>query len=70
MSTEDEDICGLCGQPGADKIAHQVYWPGEQRPTGQLVHAQCEDEECRRAHQEFMSKNGEDAVLDFLRSIK
>jgi hypothetical protein len=46
----DEDICGLCGQPGADKIPHPCYWPGERRPDGPLVHAECEAEECRRAH--------------------
>ncbi len=47
---EDEYICGLCGNPGADKIHHPVYWPGEQKPDGKLVHAECEDEECRRAY--------------------
>ena len=47
---EDEDICGLCGEPGADKIAHPNHWPGERVPDGELVHASCEDEECRRAH--------------------
>ena len=47
---EDDDLCGLCGQPGADKIAHPVHWPGEQVPDGPLVHATCEDEECQRAH--------------------
>lgn len=53
MSEEDEDICGLCGQPGADKYAHPIHWPGEQVPEGQLVHANCESEECRRAHSEL-----------------
>ena len=48
--SDDEDICGLCGEPGADKIAHPVHWPGEQVPDGELVHQACEDEECRRAH--------------------
>lgn len=46
----DEDICGLCGKPGADKMAHPEHWPGEQIPDGPLVHAECEQEECRRAH--------------------
>ena len=50
MTDNDEDICGLCGEPGADKIAHPVYWPGEMRPVGLLVHAECEDAECGRAH--------------------
>jgi hypothetical protein len=48
--TDEDDICGLCGLPGADKIAHPAHWPGEQVPNGPLVHAACEDEECRRAH--------------------
>jgi len=43
-------LCGLCGEPGADKVPHPVYWPGERRPGGAWVHAVCEDEECRRAH--------------------
>lgn len=46
----EEDICGLCGEPGADKIPHPVHWPGEAVPDGDLVHADCEQEECRRAH--------------------
>jgi len=46
----EEDICGLCGEPGADKYAHPVHWPGEQVPDGEFVHAYCEDEECKRAH--------------------
>lgn len=50
QETEAEDICGLCGEPGADKIAHPIHWPGERVPDGPLVHQECEDEECRRAH--------------------
>ena len=46
----EDDICGLCGLPGADKIAHPCHWPGEQRPDGPYVHASCESEECGRAH--------------------
>ena len=48
--TDEEDICGLCGEPGADKFHHPVHWPGERIPDGPLVHADCESEECRRAH--------------------
>lgn len=48
--SDDEDICGLCGEHGADKIAHPVHWPGERVPDGRFVHAECEDEECKRAH--------------------
>lgn len=47
---EDDDICGLCGEPGADKLPHPVYWPGERVPNTDLVHAECEQEECSRAH--------------------
>ncbi len=47
--SQPDDICGLCGQPGADKIPHPVYWPGEQRPDTDLVHAECEDAETHRA---------------------
>jgi len=50
MNNENEDICGLCGEPGADKYKHPVHWPGEQNPEGELVHSWCEEEECRRAH--------------------
>jgi len=49
MSYQD-DICGFCHQSGADKIPHPVRWPGEESPGTSLVHATCEDEECRRAH--------------------
>lgn len=47
---DNEDICGLCGEPGADKFAHPCHWPGEQHPDGELVHRECEEEECKRAH--------------------
>lgn len=46
----EEGICGLCGLPGADKIPHTSYWPGERRPETDLVHADCEQAECARAH--------------------
>ena len=48
--TDEGDICGFCGQPGADKIPHPVLWPGEQSAGTELVHAACEDDECGRAH--------------------
>jgi len=60
-----EDICGLCGKPGADKYAHPIHWPGEQVPDGPLVHAACENEECRRAHSLLSDKQ----QADFLRWI-
>lgn len=63
---EDEDICGLCSEPGADKMAKWtgggVYWPGEQRPDTDIVHSGCESEECRRAHSELSTEQRE-AVL-------
>lgn len=46
---ENEDICGLCGLPGADKIPHPIHWPDEQVPDTDLVHAECEANECARA---------------------
>lgn len=63
----EEDICGLCGLSGADKIRHPIHWPTEQIPNTEFVHASCEDEECRRAHQEFWNKVGKDGVDEFLR---
>lgn len=47
---EQEDVCGFCGLPGADKIPHPIRWPGEESAGTELVHAECEQEECRRAH--------------------
>ena len=61
----DEDICGLCGEPGADKFAHPIHWPGEQVSDGPLVHRECEEEECRRAHAAL----SEQQRSSFLRSI-
>lgn len=61
----EQDICGLCGEPGADKVAHPIHWPGECVPDGPLVHAECEVEECRRAHAALSDKQRE----DFLRSL-
>jgi len=46
-----EDICGFCGFPGADKIPHPVRWPGEEPAGTEYVHARCEQEETRRAHE-------------------
>lgn len=46
---EPEDICGFCGKPGADKIPHPVYWPGENSAGTEYVHAACENAECERA---------------------
>jgi len=59
---EEEDICGLCGQPGADKFAHPAHWPGERKPDGPMVHSECEQEECGRAHA-ALSPQERDAFL-------
>lgn len=66
----EEDICGLCGLPGADKIHHPCYWPTEQHPETELVHSKCETEECERAFKEYRSQVGENGIKDFLGSIK
>ena len=47
---DDQDVCGFCDEPGADKVPHPVRWPGEASAGTELVHASCEAEECRRAH--------------------
>lgn len=63
---DEQDICGLCGQPGADKIAHPMLWPGERRSDTGFVHASCEQDECGRAHASLNDKQRE----QFLRTIK
>lgn len=65
ISADDIDICGLCGDGGADKYAHPVHWPGEQISDGPLVHAACEEEECKRAHLMLTDKQRK----SFLRSL-
>lgn len=66
MPSECEDVCGLCGEPGADKMAMWtgggVYWPGETVPETKFVHQECEQEERRRAHA-ILSQDERDAVL-------
>lgn len=61
-----DDICGLCGEPGADKYKHPCHWPGEQNPDGEFVHAECEQAECARAFNEFRARVGDRGVRDFL----
>lgn len=63
--TGDQDICGFCNQPGADKIPHPVHWPGEESAGSEFVHASCEDEETQRAHSLLSDKQRE----RFLRSL-
>ena len=47
---KQDDICGFCGLPGADKIPHPVRWPGEESAGTEFVHRACEESECKRAH--------------------
>lgn len=65
MSDKDEDICGFCNKSGADKIPHPVRWPGEESAGTEFVHAECENEECRRAHSLLSDKQR----ANFLRSL-
>jgi len=61
-----DDICGLCGKPGADKMAlwtgGGIYWPGEEIPETEVVHAECERNETARAHALLTQKQC-DAVI-------
>jgi hypothetical protein len=65
MSIEADTICGFCGLPGADKVPHPIRWPGEESAGTKYVHADCEDAECRRAHNLLSDKQRE----SFLRTI-
>lgn len=62
---ESDDVCGFCEQPGADKIPHPVRWPGERSAGTELVHSECESEECARAHSQLSDAER----ASFLRSI-
>jgi hypothetical protein len=50
---EDADICGLCGEPGADKMPAPCHWPGEIVPDTEYIHPECETAEQKRAHAEL-----------------
>ncbi len=65
IAEEEQDVCGFCGKPGADKFPHPVRWPGEESAGTEFVHADCEQEECRRAHSALTDKER----ADFLRTI-
>lgn len=65
IAPSDEDICGFCGLPGADKVPHPLRWPGEESAGTELVHADCEQDECKRAHAALTDRQRE----AFLRSI-
>ncbi len=63
---QEVDICGLCGEPGADKMAIKtgggVYWPGEVVPDTDMVHQECEREETQRAFDQ-LTESQRDACL-------
>ena len=60
---ESEDICGFCGLPGADKYPHPIRWPGEQSAGTPLVHAECEDAECKRVHAALTDRERKDFLI-------
>ncbi len=68
--TIDEDICGYCGESGADKMAlwtgGGVYWPGAFIPETEVVHQYCEQEDTRRAFDALSAKQR----AKFLRNIR
>ena len=57
---DDEDICGFCELPGADKIPHPIRWPDEKSAGTEFVHAACEASECARASALCQCKARED----------
>lgn len=63
----EDDICSLCGQLGADKIPMPYYWPGQERPLSEFVHAECEDIECQRAHAELTQEQREEVLRSIMR---
>ena len=69
MKDEHEDISGLCDEPGADKMAlwtgGGIYWPGEEISETEFVHAECEQEETKRAHAAL----SDEEIGFFLRNI-
>ena len=65
MNDKTKDICGFCGEAGADKFPHPISWPGEQSAGTKFVHAACEKVESGRAHSLLSDKQRE----LFLRSI-
>ena len=67
MNDEDDDICGLCGEHGADKIPHPIYWPQERRPDTDQVHAECEAQECQRASDLCQGREREDFIDRIIR---
>jgi len=64
---ENNDICGICGDSGADKVAlwvgGGVYWPGEYVPETEFVHQSCEQAETQRAFNQ-LSQSQKDSFLN------
>ena len=69
IEMEDENVCSLCGKPGADKIPHPMHWPTERCSENKYVHADCEKMECEQAFFEFRREVGEEGIKKFLRKI-
>lgn len=69
MICECEDICSLCGKPGADKMPHPAHWPTERVPDSKYIHSECEKIECEQAFFEFRREVGEAGIKEFLRKI-
>ena len=67
IGSDNEDICGFCGNPGADKVPHPIRWPGEMSASTEFVHSDCENEECRRAHAELSDSQRESFLRDVSR---
>ena len=65
----EEDVCGICGETGADKYKQPCRWPGEINPEGEFVHAECEQRERYRAFAEFRERFGDAGVRNFLRNL-
>ena len=66
-ATGEQDICGFCGEPGADKVPHPVRWPGERSAGTEYVHAECESEECGRAHAALSDSQRRDFLTEVVR---
>lgn len=52
---EPSNLLRLCRRHH-DMIPHPVRWPGEGSAGTAYIHAECEDEECRRAHAALSDK--------------
>ena len=68
---ENDDICGLCGKPVADKMAKWtgggIYWPGEEIPETEMVHQECEQKETERAHATLTQEQRDEVLRGLMR---